>query len=142
MFGLLRYYIIFPIVAFFFRGLVPARVFRLHTVAGFKFEGMGCSRYIFLGCSILQPFDFFESAGKHGGGTENKQNGTRSSLTCIIFYFLFLSFFFPFSWVSMAGIHIVTVCFGVGAYSMWAIVIIIPTKIVSLFVFVSYCTFS
>lgn len=54
----------------------------------------GCSRYIFLGCFILQPFDFSRVRGNMG--TENKQNGTWSSLTCIIFSFLFLLLFSGF----------------------------------------------
>lgn len=125
----------------------------------------GCSRYIhvFLGCFFF-PFHglfylhflfIFLSAGKHGG-RKIKQNGTWSSLTCIfsfLFSFssrLFFSFVLSgFQW--LAGIHIVTVCFvscvGVGCVvhiacgrKVSAIVVIVLLEIVSLFVFLSYCT--
>lgn len=79
----------------------------------------GCSRYIFLGCSILlQPFDFSRVRGNMG--TENKQNGTWSSLTCIIFLSFFLFSFLGFN-DSHSHCRCIFCIMWVGsAYSMWA----------------------
>lgn len=145
--GLFRCLLYFPFWPFFLLVWFPARVFQLHMAAGF--EGMakrGCSRYIFLGCMerCLSAASVSRECGE-AWGTENKQNGTWSSLTCIIFFFPFFFFLGFNGWHSHCRCMFL---YCVGGYvhiacgKVSAVVIIIPMEIVYLFVSLSYCTFS
>lgn len=119
--GLFRCLLYFPFWPFFLLVWFPARVFQLHMAAGF--EGMakrGCSRYIFLGCMerCLSAASVSRECGE-AWGTENKQNGTWSSLTCIIFFFPFF-FFFGFQWLAFTlSLYVFVLCGWVCAYCMW-----------------------
>lgn len=70
--GLLRCFVIFPIVAFFFPGLVPARVFRLHMAAGWGNGQKGGVRDIYFWDASFYNLSIFRECGETWGRKINK----------------------------------------------------------------------